>query len=72
MRSLYLKDETKNPTASFKDRPMTVGVSKAVELGFNTTVSASSGNAAAALAAYSARAGLACYTFVPEKASRAR
>ena len=69
MRNLYLKDETKNPTASFKDRPMTVGVSKAVELGFDTTVSASSGNAAAALAAYSARAGLRCYTFVPEMAS---
>jgi threonine synthase len=69
MRNLYLKDETKNPTASFKDRPMTVGVSKAVELGFDTTASASSGNAAAALAAYSAKAGLACYTFVPEKAS---
>jgi threonine synthase len=69
MRNLYLKDETKNPTASFKDRPMTVGVSKGVELGFNTTVSASSGNAAAALAAYSAKARLTCYTFVPEKAS---
>ena len=69
MRNLYLKDETKNATASFKDRPMTVGVSKAVELGFDTTVSASSGNAAAALAAYSARAGLRCYTFVPEMAS---
>jgi threonine synthase len=69
MRSLYIKDETKNPTASFKDRPMTVGVSKAVELGFDTTASASSGNAAAALAAYSAKAGLACYTFVPEVAS---
>jgi threonine synthase len=69
MRNLYLKDETKNPTASFKDRPMTVGVSKAVELGFDTTASASSGNAAAALAAYSAKARLACYTFVPEKAS---
>jgi threonine synthase len=69
MTNLYLKDETKNPTASFKDRPMTVGVSKAVELGFDTTASASSGNAAAALAAYSAKAGLACYTFVPEMAS---
>lgn len=69
VRNLYVKDETKNPTASFKDRPMTVGVSKAVELGFDTTVSASSGNAAAALAAYSARAGLTCYTFVPEMAS---
>jgi len=69
LSDLYIKDETKNPTASFKDRPMTVGVSKAVELGFDTVVSASSGNAAAALAAYSARAGLACYTFVPEMAS---
>lgn len=69
LRNLYVKDETKSPTASFKDRPMTVGVSKAVELGFDTTVCASSGNAAAALAAYSARAGLTCYTFVPEMAS---
>jgi len=69
LSNLFVKDETKNPTASFKDRPMTVGVSKAVELRFDTVVSASSGNAAAALAAYSARAGLACYTFVPERAS---
>lgn len=69
LTDLYVKDETKNPTASFKDRPMTVGVSKAVELGFSIVVSASSGNAAAALAAYSARAGLTCYTFVPEMAS---
>jgi len=69
LRHLYVKDETKSPTASFKDRPMTVGVSKAVELGFDTLVSASSGNAAAALAAYSARASLTCYTFVPEMVS---
>jgi threonine synthase len=67
--NLYVKDETKNPTASFKDRPMTVGVSKAVELGYDTVVSASSGNAAAALAAYSAKAGLTCYAFVPDMAS---
>jgi len=69
LRNLYVKDETKSPTASFKDRPMSVGVSKAVELGFDTTASASSGNAAASLAAYSAKAGLACYAFVPEMAS---
>ncbi len=69
LEHLYVKDETKSPTSSFKDRPMTVGVSKAVELGYDTVVSASSGNAAAALAAYSARAGLECYTFVPEMAS---
>ena len=48
---------------------MTVGVSKAVELSYETVVSASSGNAAAALSAYSAKAGLTCVTFVPEMAS---
>ncbi len=66
---LWLLDDTRNPTASFKDRPMTVGVSKAVELGYDTVVSASSGNAAAALSAYAAKAGLKCITFVPEMAS---
>ncbi len=69
LRGLYLKDDTRNPTSSFKDRPMTVGVSKAFEFGFDTVVSASSGNAAAALAAYAARAKLQCVTFVPEVAS---
>jgi threonine synthase len=48
---------------------MTVGVSKGVELGYATVASASSGNAATALAAYSAKAGLRCVTFVPEMAS---
>jgi threonine synthase len=67
--NLWLLDDTRNPTGSFKDRPMTVGVSKAVELGYKTVVSASSGNAAAALSAYSAKAGLRCITFVPEMAS---
>ncbi|MGA8904273.1 MAG: threonine synthase [Candidatus Bathyarchaeia archaeon] len=69
LSNLWLLDDTRNPTASFKDRPMTVGVSKAVELGYKTVVSASSGNAAAALSAYSAKAGLKCITFVPEMAS---
>jgi threonine synthase len=59
-------DETRNPTASYKDRGMTVAVSKAVEQGAKKTVTASSGNAAAALAAYSAAAGLQCVTFVEE------
>jgi len=65
MKSLYLKDETRNPTASFKDRPMSVGVSKAVEFGARTVVCASSGNAAIALSAYAAKAGIKCYAFVP-------
>lgn len=67
-RHLYLKDETRSPTGSFKDRSMTVGVSKAVEFAAGTTVTASSGNAAAALAAHSALAGLNCFAFVLESA----
>ena len=63
-KNLYLKDETRSPTGSFKDRAMTVGVSKALEFGIKTAATASSGNAAAALAAYSARGGLDCYAFV--------
>ncbi len=66
VRELYIKDETRNPTWSFKDRPMTVGVSKAKEKGSDTLASASSGNAAAALAAYCARAGFTCFCFVPD------
>ncbi|MEM2897433.1 MAG: threonine synthase [Candidatus Bathyarchaeia archaeon] len=69
LKSLHLKDETRNPTASFKDRTMTVGVSKALEFGVVTVVTASSGNAAAALAAYSANAGLNTYAFVLEAAT---
>lgn len=72
VKRLYLKDETRNPSGSFKDRSMTVGVSKAVEYGFQTTATASSGNAAAALAAHSAKAGLKCYAFVLEAASEAK
>lgn len=64
LKNLYLKDETRNPTGSFKDRSMTVSVSKAREIGVGTTVTASSGNAAAALAAYSAKAGLRTVAFV--------
>jgi threonine synthase len=69
MKKLYLKDETRNPTASFKDRAMAVGVAKAVEMGKKDVVIASSGNAAASLAAYSAAAGIRCHAFVPDDAS---
>jgi len=72
LKNLYLKDETRNPTGSFKDRSMTVGVSKALEIGAKTVAIASSGNAAASLAAYSAKAGLRCFTFVLEFASFAK
>jgi len=66
---LYLKDETRNPTASFKDRAMAVGIAKAVELGKKDVAIASSGNAAASLAAYSAAAGIRCHAFVPDDAA---
>jgi len=69
MKNLYLKDETRNPTASFKDRAMAVGSAKAVELKKRDVAIASSGNAAASLAAYSAGAGMKCHAFVPPDAS---
>lgn len=69
LKTLYLKDETRNPTGSFKDRSMTVGISKALEFNTKNVVIASSGNAAASLAAYSAKARLKCYAFVLEFAS---
>ena len=72
MRQLLLKDETKNPTASFKDRPMSVGLSKAVEFGARKVVTASSGNAAIALAAYAAKAGIECHAFVPAGAAESK
>jgi threonine synthase len=65
---LYLKCESNNPTGSFKDRPISVGVSKAVELGIDTVVVASSGNAAASVSAYAARAGLRAIVLVPKNA----
>jgi len=69
MKHLYLKDDTRNPTASFKDRAMAVGSAKAVELKKDDVAIASSGNAAASLAAYSAVAGMKCHAFVPPDAS---
>jgi threonine synthase len=62
----YVKDETRNPTGSFKDRPNTVGISKAIELGAKTIAIASSGNAAGSLSAYAAKAKLQCIVCVPE------
>ncbi len=68
-KAVYLKDETRNPTGSFKDRAMAVGVAKAAELGKRVAVTASSGNAASSLAAYCASLGISCYAFVPENVS---
>ncbi|KON33940.1 MAG: threonine synthase [miscellaneous Crenarchaeota group-6 archaeon AD8-1] len=62
---LFVKNEGENPTGSFKDRGMTVGVTKAVELGVKSVICASTGNTSASLAAYAARAGLKCIVLIP-------
>jgi threonine synthase len=62
---VYLKVEGANPTGSFKDRGMTVAVSKAVESGAKAIICASTGNTAASAAAYAARAGLTCAVLIP-------
>ena len=62
---LYLKFEGMNPTASFKDRGMTVALSRAVASGSRACVCASTGNTAASASAYSARAGIRCFVVVP-------
>ena len=62
---VYLKHEGLNPTGSFKDRGMTVAVSKAAELGANLLVCASTGNTSASAAAYAARAGIRCAVLLP-------
>jgi threonine synthase len=63
---LALKHEGENPTGSFKDRGMTVGVSQAVRTGARAVACASTGNTSASLASYAAQAGLPCFVFVPE------
>lgn len=65
VRQLFIKNEGENPTGSFKDRGMTVGVTKAVELGVKSVICASTGNTSASLAAYAARAGLECTVLIP-------
>lgn len=65
LENLKLKDETRNPTSSFKDRSASLIVSDAVGRGFDTLVSATRGNHGASLAAYSATEGLTCHLIVP-------
>ncbi len=65
LKNLFVKNEGENPTGSFKDRGMTVGVTKAVELGARHVICASTGNTSASLAAYAARAGIKCTVLIP-------
>src|SRR3954466_3278862 len=62
---VYLKVEGLNPTGSFKDRGMTMAISKAVEDGAKAVICASTGNTSASAAAYAVRAGLTCAVLVP-------
>ncbi len=62
---LYIKNDCVNPTYSFKDRPVSVAVTKALEFGFDTVACASTGNLAASVAAHAAKANMKAYVFVP-------
>jgi len=62
---LYVKNDCLNPTYSFKDRPVSVAVTKAIEIGFDTVACASTGNLAASVAAHAAKASIKAYVFVP-------
>ncbi len=62
---LFLKDDSGNVTASYKDRASSVAIVKALEKGYKGVATASCGNAAASIAAFAASAGLPCYLFVP-------
>jgi threonine synthase len=65
LEEVHVKNEGENPTGSFKDRGMTVGVTKALELGAETVACASTGNTSASLAAYAAKAGIKCLILIP-------
>ena len=65
---VYLKYEGLNPTGSFKDRGMTMAISKAVEEGSRAVICASTGNTSASASAYAAKAGIKCVVFIPSGA----
>ncbi len=68
--SLYLKNDTVNPTLSFKDRPAGVAVSKAVEFGDKAVCCVSTGNLAASVAAHASKAGIEAYVITPQNIER--
>jgi threonine synthase len=67
INELYVKDDSVNhPSFSYKDRVVSVAISKAIEFGFTTVSCASTGNLANSVAAHAARAGLECFVFIPD------
>src|SRR5271165_4131629 len=63
MENLLVKDESRNPTCSFKDRKSAVAISRAIEDGYNRVVAATAGNAGSSVAAYAAKGGIESYIF---------
>ncbi len=72
LKTLYIKDDGQNPTASLKDRASAMAVVKAREAGVDTIACSSTGNAASSLAGNAAAAGLATYIFVPSRAPKGK
>ncbi len=65
LEDIYVKNDSVNPSFSFKDRVVSVALAKALEFGFDTLACASTGNLACAVAAQTAKAGVKCYVFIP-------
>ena len=72
LNNLYVKNDSMNPTFSFKDRPAGVAVSKAKEFGLSSVGCASTGNLASATAAHAAKGGFPCYVFAPSDIEHAK
>ena len=73
LEELYLKDDSVNhPTLSYKERVVSVAVTRALELGYETVACASTGNLANSVAAHSARLGLRCFVFIPDSVEPAK
>ena len=66
LRKLFFKNEGQNPTGSFKDRGMTVAITRALEIGAGTVLCASTGNTSASMAAYAAKANLQAVVLIPK------
>lgn len=72
LKNLYVKNDSVNPTFSFKDRPAGIAVSKAKEFGLSAVGCASTGNLASATAAHAAKGGFPCYVFAPSDIEHAK
>jgi threonine synthase len=72
LQKLWIKDDSVNPSNSFKDRVVSVALTMARAFGFETVSCASTGNLANATAAHAAKAGMSCYVFVPDDLERAK